>query len=167
MKHVGSWFPHQGLNLCPLHWEPGVLTIGLSGKSLKSILNVSVLKRKVSFTLGSHRTGRQSERLDYDKANDFTLISSPGHMRALPSNVVASPPTCWSCPLPQFSFHLLTLQNHNKVTPNWNWAMFSFLFQFILFFFLSLSLFRFLVMPCSMWDHSSLPRDQTRYPLLW
>ena len=29
----GSYFPNQGLNLCPLHWEQGVLTTGLPGKS--------------------------------------------------------------------------------------------------------------------------------------
>ena len=26
MLHAGSYFPHQGLNLCPLHWELRVLT---------------------------------------------------------------------------------------------------------------------------------------------
>ena len=30
-------FPHQGLNLCPLHWKFGVLTTGPAGKS-QSIL---------------------------------------------------------------------------------------------------------------------------------
>ena len=29
----GIWFPDQGLNLGPLHWEPGVLATGPPGKS--------------------------------------------------------------------------------------------------------------------------------------
>ena len=29
----GIWFPDQGLNLGPLHWEPGVLATGPLGKS--------------------------------------------------------------------------------------------------------------------------------------
>ena len=29
MWHMGSQFPDQGLNLCPLHWEHGVLPTGL------------------------------------------------------------------------------------------------------------------------------------------
>ena len=32
VQHVGSQFPDQGLNLCPLHWKHGVLTTGLPGK---------------------------------------------------------------------------------------------------------------------------------------
>ena len=32
MWHAGPWFPEQGLNLCPLHWERGVLTTGPPGK---------------------------------------------------------------------------------------------------------------------------------------
>ena len=31
----GVQFPDQGSNLSPLHWEHGVLTTGLPGKSLK------------------------------------------------------------------------------------------------------------------------------------
>ena len=31
--HIGYSFPDQGSNLCHLHWECGVLTTGLSGKS--------------------------------------------------------------------------------------------------------------------------------------
>ena len=34
MRHVGSFFPDQGLNPKPLHWERGVLSTGLPGKSL-------------------------------------------------------------------------------------------------------------------------------------
>ena len=33
-KHVGSLFPDQGLNLCPLQCQHGVLTTGLPGKTL-------------------------------------------------------------------------------------------------------------------------------------
>ena len=33
-RHVGSWFPNQGSNPCPMHWEHGVLTTGPPGKSL-------------------------------------------------------------------------------------------------------------------------------------
>ena len=32
----GTWFPDQGSNPGPLHWECGVLTTGPSGKSLHS-----------------------------------------------------------------------------------------------------------------------------------
>ena len=31
---VGSWFPDQGSNPCPLQWKRGVLTTGLPGKSV-------------------------------------------------------------------------------------------------------------------------------------
>ena len=32
--HVGSYFPDQGWNPCPLQWKGGVLTTSLPGKSL-------------------------------------------------------------------------------------------------------------------------------------
>ena len=32
------WFPHQGLNPCPLHWKAIVLTTGPLGKSKLSII---------------------------------------------------------------------------------------------------------------------------------
>ena len=32
--HVGSWFPQQGSNLCPLQWKRRVSTTGPPGKSL-------------------------------------------------------------------------------------------------------------------------------------
>ena len=32
-RHVGSWFPNQGLNLSPLQWKLRVLTTGPPGKS--------------------------------------------------------------------------------------------------------------------------------------
>ena len=31
MQHVGSWFPDQGSNPCPSHWEHGFLTTGHQG----------------------------------------------------------------------------------------------------------------------------------------
>ena len=31
--HVGSLFPDQESNLCPLHWKHEILTTGLPGKS--------------------------------------------------------------------------------------------------------------------------------------
>ena len=33
VQHVGSQFPNQGSNLCPLQWKRGVLTTGPPGKS--------------------------------------------------------------------------------------------------------------------------------------
>ena len=33
IQQVGSYFPNQGLNLCPLHCKHGVLTTGPPGKS--------------------------------------------------------------------------------------------------------------------------------------
>ena len=34
MWHVGSYFPDQGLNPCPLQWRSRVLTTGLPGRTL-------------------------------------------------------------------------------------------------------------------------------------
>ena len=34
MRHVGSQFPDQRWNLCPLQWKHGFLTSGPPGKSL-------------------------------------------------------------------------------------------------------------------------------------
>ena len=34
VKHVGSYFPDQGLILCPLKWKPRVLNTGPLGKFL-------------------------------------------------------------------------------------------------------------------------------------
>ena len=42
MKHVGSKFPHQGLNPCLLHWKPRVLTNVLPGKS-QDIFNTGIV----------------------------------------------------------------------------------------------------------------------------
>ena len=36
--HVGSYFPNQGSNPCPLQWKYGVLTTGPPGKSLSRFL---------------------------------------------------------------------------------------------------------------------------------
>ena len=38
LQHVGSQFPNQGLNPCPLHWKLRVLTSGLPGKSPRSFI---------------------------------------------------------------------------------------------------------------------------------
>ena len=35
--HVGSYFPSQGLNLCPLEWKCGTLTTGPPGHSLNML----------------------------------------------------------------------------------------------------------------------------------
>ena len=46
----GIYFPDQGSNLGPLHWEHGVLAIGPPGKSIKKtflILQYSTLKSTV------------------------------------------------------------------------------------------------------------------------
>ena len=40
LQHAGSSFLNQRTNLCPLQWKCGVLTTGLSGKSL----TLSILK---------------------------------------------------------------------------------------------------------------------------
>ena len=40
-QHVGSQFPDQGLNLCPLHWGGRFLTTGPPGKSQPSSFNQS------------------------------------------------------------------------------------------------------------------------------
>ena len=41
-QHVGSQFPNQGSNPCPLQWKHGVLTTGPPGKSLQFILYLIV-----------------------------------------------------------------------------------------------------------------------------
>ena len=33
MQHSGSYFPDQGLKLCPVHWDRRVLTTGPPGNS--------------------------------------------------------------------------------------------------------------------------------------
>ena len=33
VRHLGSHFPDQGLNPCPVQWKHGVLTTGPPGKS--------------------------------------------------------------------------------------------------------------------------------------
>ena len=38
-QHVGSQFPDQGSNPCPLQWKCGVLTTGLPGNSSLIFLN--------------------------------------------------------------------------------------------------------------------------------
>ena len=44
MHHVGSQFPSQGLNLCPLYWKPGILTTGPPGKFWSGALQILGLK---------------------------------------------------------------------------------------------------------------------------
>ena len=39
----GIWFPDQGSNPGPLHWEHGVLATGPSGKSTNEVLKKSVM----------------------------------------------------------------------------------------------------------------------------
>ena len=39
-QHVGSSFPAQGLNSCPLQWKSSVLTTGLPGKTNNSLLTL-------------------------------------------------------------------------------------------------------------------------------
>ena len=39
MRHVGSSFPYQGLNLGPLHWEHGVLAWTTHGNLYKVMFN--------------------------------------------------------------------------------------------------------------------------------
>ena len=56
MWHVGSQFPDQGLNSCPLHWKHWVLTIGLPVKSR------SLLKRQ-NFMLYTKHTESESSFL--------------------------------------------------------------------------------------------------------
>ena len=40
MWHLGSWFPDQGWNPCPLHWKHGVWTTGPPGKFPLGLLSV-------------------------------------------------------------------------------------------------------------------------------
>ena len=47
--HIGYSFPDQGSNLCHLHWECGVLTTGLPGKSLCAFLIFSVPSASLFF----------------------------------------------------------------------------------------------------------------------
>ena len=49
LRHVRSSFPNQGLNLCPLQWKCGVLTIGLPEKSLIPTLESSFSQNQPRF----------------------------------------------------------------------------------------------------------------------
>ena len=40
VQPVGSYFPDQGSDLCPLHCQCGVLTTGSPGKSQEEILKI-------------------------------------------------------------------------------------------------------------------------------
>ena len=42
IRHVGSQFPDQGSNPCPLQWKGGVLTTGPPGKSRRRCLSLPV-----------------------------------------------------------------------------------------------------------------------------
>ena len=48
MLHVGSQFPNQGSNPCPLHWKHEPITTGLPGKPLNTIFLHVKAKFKVA-----------------------------------------------------------------------------------------------------------------------
>ena len=45
LRHMGSWLPDRGLNLCPLHWKHRALTIGPPGKSLGDFFDKNQLSK--------------------------------------------------------------------------------------------------------------------------
>ena len=47
----GIQFPNQGLNLGPLHWDPGVLATGPPGKSPTLVLVSSLLFKLIFFNV--------------------------------------------------------------------------------------------------------------------
>ena len=50
-RHVGSYFPDQGGNPCPLRWKGGILTTGLPKKSLVAFFNIGKsIKESLSST---------------------------------------------------------------------------------------------------------------------
>ena len=59
---VGSLFPNQGSNPCPLHWEHTALTTGPLGKSLKCISLVERIQSEKA-TYCMIPTVRNSENL--------------------------------------------------------------------------------------------------------
>ena len=46
LECVGSSFPNQALNPCPLQWKLRILTIGLPGKS-----QIAILIRRHTYTI--------------------------------------------------------------------------------------------------------------------
>ena len=57
-RHVGSQFPNQGLNSCPLYWEHRVLTTRPPGKSLLLVLNELLMHAK-------HKAGSLQKRTTF------------------------------------------------------------------------------------------------------
>ena len=55
---VLSWFPHQGSNLCPLQWKCRVLTVGLPGDSLESVL--SWVSKELKFGIYSSQVSEKA-----------------------------------------------------------------------------------------------------------
>ena len=55
--HAGSQFLDQGLNPCPLHWEYGVLTTGLPGKSRFFVFKIKIFSSHVPMDLLIHQLG--------------------------------------------------------------------------------------------------------------
>ena len=72
--YVGSLFPNQGSNQHPLHWKPGVLTTGPSGKflSYRSILIITATKCCVLATDQASDKGFRAASSEQPKEPHFT-----------------------------------------------------------------------------------------------
>ena len=49
-QHVGPWFPDRGSNLCPLHWEGGVLITGPLGSLHSTLLYNQIHSTKTVYS---------------------------------------------------------------------------------------------------------------------
>ena len=76
VQHVGSYFPDQWLNLCPLQWDHSGLTTGLPGKSLPKYFDNN-------FTFQAHHLslGRASWILTNVTTSPITTMWLSFHIR--------------------------------------------------------------------------------------
>ena len=102
MWHMRSWFPDQGLNLCPIHWKLGILTTGPLEKSLISFfdqtfsLNCAVYSKLCSFLSNiwwsERERGFWSEGLVFDGTpTEFRLEFVVKSTRSLTSVLYSNP----------------------------------------------------------------------------
>ena len=99
---VGSSFPDQGLNPCPLHWKRGVLTSGMPGKSaspLKShLLSATPLplcfSHSVTLPWPLHSLLSLPE-LSSPNTSKLHFSTSCKSLFFLPLCETAVPPSCW------------------------------------------------------------------------
>ena len=76
----GIQFPNQGLNLGPLHWDPGVLAMGPPGKSPTLVLVSSLLFKLIFFNV-YHFSNKSHKNINKIKRLLPLILKSPGNTR--------------------------------------------------------------------------------------